>query len=253
MTCKKKRYKDRLDALFALSQCRKQSSPSCRQESRIYHCPHCGGFHLTSQKRPMFERRSWGTYNVIDLCEFPDGHSSLTKKLIIKPNHHISYQSHKHRTEIWSIVDGIGMVVIDDDKIHVHKGDVVIIESGQKHAIKAITKMTIIEVQHGTNLVEDDIERYDYDWRKINCETTKIKPVSKIKSDGHKHMKKDTVKPDDVLNLIFKSKPDVEFESNLKKWIQEHEMNGYRCITSKMEVYDWNSESAKINIQFKKK
>lgn len=164
MTCTKRTYKDRLSALYALSQCRKSSASSARRESRIYYCPLCGGFHLTSQSRPMFEKRPWGTYQVIDISEFQNEYTSLTKKLTIKPNHYISYQTHQFRHEIWTIVDGEGILVIEGERKHVQRGDVISINIGQKHAIKALTKMTIIEVQHGTNLVEEDIERYDYSW-----------------------------------------------------------------------------------------
>ena len=39
------------------------------------------------------------------------------------------------------------------------------IKAGEKHGIKAVGgDLHIIEVQIGTELVEEDIERFDYDW-----------------------------------------------------------------------------------------
>ena len=46
----------------------------------------------------------------------------------------------------------------------VGRGDTVIINKGVKHAIKAISDLTFIEVQSGDLLVEEDIERFDWDW-----------------------------------------------------------------------------------------
>ena len=37
--------------------------------------------------------------------------------------------------------------------------------SGQKHAVRAITNLQIIEVQAGTELIEEDIVRLDWEWK----------------------------------------------------------------------------------------
>ena len=48
--CKKKRYKDKLSALFALSQCKRVGNyKSHRNECRVYFCNECKGYHLTSK------------------------------------------------------------------------------------------------------------------------------------------------------------------------------------------------------------
>ena len=38
------------------------------------------------------------------------------------------------------------------------------ISRGMLHALRAITSLTFIEVQHGNNLIEEDIERFNYVW-----------------------------------------------------------------------------------------
>jgi mannose-1-phosphate guanylyltransferase len=112
----------------------------------------------------MYEERRWGSYRVLDNTKYSDGYLSLTKVLHIKNERFISYQSHNNREEVWTIVDGEGMVVIDGDVRKVSRGDVVVIRQGQKHAIKALTDLQIVEVQMGNPLVEEDIERYDWEW-----------------------------------------------------------------------------------------
>lgn len=114
--------------------------------------------------RPMYEERRWGEYRVIDNVTFDDGFSALTKQLVLQPGCAISYQSHDFRHEVWTFVDGEGLIVLDGELRPVKRGDVITIPAGQKHALKAITPLTFIEVQQGTNLVETDIHRYSYTW-----------------------------------------------------------------------------------------
>ncbi len=114
--------------------------------------------------RPMIEERRWGWYRVIDQTETPDGYCSLTKRLTLNPGCSISYQLHNHRSEVWTFVEGEAEFVLDGDRRIVHEGDTVIIPVGHKHTLRAITKVSLIEVQTGSNLVEEDIERFDFDW-----------------------------------------------------------------------------------------
>jgi mannose-1-phosphate guanylyltransferase len=118
--------------------------------------------------RPMLEQRRWGSYKVINNVTYADGTCSLTKELNLNPGCHISYQVHHHRDEIWTFVDGEGLLVIDEQTIHVTRGDVYSIKKGQYHAVKAITPLQIIEVQVGNPLIEEDIERFDFDWNIFN-------------------------------------------------------------------------------------
>lgn len=116
------------------------------------------------QRRPMYEERRWGEYKVIDTVEFPDGYKTLTKQLKIKSGKGISYQVHRHRDEVWTFVDGEGMLVLDDEVAKIGRGDTVCIRKGVKHAVKAVTDLLFIEVQSGDLLVEEDIERFDWNW-----------------------------------------------------------------------------------------
>ena len=114
--------------------------------------------------RPMFEQRVWGQYKVLDYQGKEDGEKSLTKELIILPGKNISYQRHSKRKEFWTFVKGNGYLVIDGVIKKVGSGDFVCIDKGQLHSIRAIDELHIIEVQIGSELAEEDIERFDWNW-----------------------------------------------------------------------------------------
>lgn len=114
--------------------------------------------------RPMFEERRWGTYKVINTTQYSDGFRTLTKELKLNAGCNISYQIHRHRDEVWTFVNGRGLLVIDGKITEVARGSVVHIKKGQLHAVRAITDLEFIEVQTGDILVEEDIERYDWEW-----------------------------------------------------------------------------------------
>ncbi|MFR9651998.1 MAG: sugar phosphate nucleotidyltransferase [Rikenellaceae bacterium] len=122
------------------------------------------GYADSLKARPMYEERRWGTYRVMGNEHFDDGYHALTKHLYLKTGCNISYQYHNLREEIWTFVDGEGLLVLDGEVIEVSRGYVVHINAGQKHAVKALTDLQIIEVQTGTNLVEEDIIRLDWEW-----------------------------------------------------------------------------------------
>lgn len=114
--------------------------------------------------RPMYEERRWGTYTVIDTVEFPDGYCALTKQLTLNPGCSISYQRHSCRDEVWTFIDGEGEIVLNGERRGICRGETVVITKGVKHALRAKTSLTFIEVQTGSNLIEEDIERFDYTW-----------------------------------------------------------------------------------------
>ena len=118
----------------------------------------------TTSERPMYEERRWGTYQVVEYSTYEDGSQSLTKKIVLKAGKNISYQIHQSRNEVWTFVDGEGLLKVDGVITKVTRGDVAVIKKGQKHAVKAITDLTLIEVQYGNPLIEEDIERLEIEW-----------------------------------------------------------------------------------------
>lgn len=110
--------------------------------------------------RPMYEERLWGEYIVLE--QNKDGY--LTKHLKIYSGKNISYQLHHFRDEIWTIVKGHGVFVLDGERKDVTKGDVLFIPKHHKHALKAVDELEFIEVQIGNYLEENDIEHFSYDF-----------------------------------------------------------------------------------------
>lgn len=50
--CKKRKYKDKISVMFALSQCiRVGKYKPIRDEKRFYYCDECQCYHLTSKER----------------------------------------------------------------------------------------------------------------------------------------------------------------------------------------------------------
>lgn len=118
-----------------------------------------------SESRPMYEKRRWGEYRVLDSRAYDNGRHALTKELVIAPGKQLSYQRHVHRSEVWTITSGKGEVVIDGKTRSVKAGTVIDIQPLQLHAIRATNELHIIEVQLGYPLIEEDIERFGNYWK----------------------------------------------------------------------------------------
>lgn len=114
--------------------------------------------------RPMYERRRWGEYRVLDQGVYPDGRKALTKELIIEAGKQLSYQRHAYRSEVWTIVSGTGEIVLDGEVSPLTPGSVKVVPAGTMHAMRASNEMHVIEVQLGNQLVEEDIERFGNFW-----------------------------------------------------------------------------------------
>ena len=81
----------------------------------------------------------------------------------------LSYQYHKYRSEVWTIVQGQGIITLDDKTNEYSKGDSILIPQGIKHRIenKGLEKLVFIEVQTGSYFGEDDIVRVEDDYNRI--------------------------------------------------------------------------------------
>lgn len=118
------------------------------------------------------EDRPWGSYEILSEFAVDEAgyHDVAVKKLIVKPGHKPSYQSHKQRNEHWFVVQGEGKVVLNDVEVPVKVGSFVDVKLGDKHRIintSADKDLIFIEIQTG-HYDEADIERYadDYGPRK---------------------------------------------------------------------------------------
>lgn len=117
--------------------------------------------------RPMYEERRWGWYRVLDYTKLEEGKEVLTKRIGISAGKNLSYQLHDYRDEVWTIIKGKGEFILNGELRTIEAGDVLQIKSGEKHAVKAVTDLEIIEVQTGSQLVEEDIVRLFINWGEI--------------------------------------------------------------------------------------
>lgn len=122
------------------------------------------------EQRPMYEERRWGWYRVLDYIKLKEGYEVLTKRLGVSAGKNLSYQKHFKRSEVWTIISGEGEFVLDGHLFHVSPGSVLQIPVGAKHAIKALTDLELIEVQYGSDLVEEDIIRICMTWEEVERE-----------------------------------------------------------------------------------
>jgi mannose-6-phosphate isomerase len=114
------------------------------------------------------ENRPWGSYEI--LSEFkvnePGFLDSCIKKITVLPGKRLSYQSHKQRNEHWFVVQGRGVVILNDKEIPVKVGSSVDIKIGDKHRVANTSKdqdLIFIESQTG-HYDEEDIERFEDDF-----------------------------------------------------------------------------------------
>jgi mannose-6-phosphate isomerase-like protein (cupin superfamily) len=115
--------------------------------------------------------RPWGVYYVLE-----DQAKFKVKKIIVKPGQRLSLQSHKHRSEHWVVVTGTATVQIRDlshpDYIGhsiLNENESTYIPKGHVHRLSNMSEnlLEIVEVQCGDYTGEDDIERYEDDYNRI--------------------------------------------------------------------------------------
>ena len=106
------------------------------------------------KQQVMFAEKSWGSFTVLDVQP-----EALTIRIVLLPEHQLHYHSHEHRDEVWTIMSGEGVVVLNGKRRDVCAGDVIKMPAGMKHTIIAKTELKIIEVQMGKDInVEDKIK-----------------------------------------------------------------------------------------------
>ncbi len=102
--------------------------------------------------------RPWGTYQSLVK---EDGWQ--VKLINVKPGEQLSLQKHNYRSEHWIVVSGTAKVEVNGKEIILNENESSYIPLGIKHRLSNPSKveLKIIEVQTGTYLGEDDIERFD--------------------------------------------------------------------------------------------
>lgn len=104
----------------------------------------------------MFAEKSWGSFKVIDVED-----ESLTIKVTLKAGRKMNYHSHERREEVWTVISGQGLAVVDDIERNIKAGDVITLPVGCKHTLFAETELKVIEVQIGKEISVSDKQKYD--------------------------------------------------------------------------------------------
>jgi len=84
----------------------------------------------------------------------------------VRPGKRLSLQRHRHRAEHWHLVQGEAVVTREGETIRMEAGHSLDIPRGAVHRIENVGRedVIVIEVQTGSYLGEDDIERLEDDF-----------------------------------------------------------------------------------------
>jgi mannose-6-phosphate isomerase-like protein (cupin superfamily) len=112
--------------------------------------------------QPFQEDRPWGHFR--QFCK----DTSVTVKIIsVNPNEMLSLQSHTKREEFWRVIEGHGVVEIENNQQEVKPGDEIFIPIGARHRLVAKNEnLEVLEISFG-EFSEDDITRYDDKYKRV--------------------------------------------------------------------------------------
>jgi mannose-6-phosphate isomerase len=105
--------------------------------------------------------RPWGSWHVLDI-----GQGYKVKRIEVAPGHRLSYQTHAQRSEHWCVVRGTATCLVAGETVVVRLGETLDVPTGTPHRISNLhdDDLTIIEIQRGVYLGEDDIVRLEDDY-----------------------------------------------------------------------------------------
>ena len=111
---------------------------------------------LTEIHQTVF--RPWGSYTVLE--EQPN---FKIKRIVLNPGARLSLQMHQHRSEHWVVVSGVATITNDGNEYTLHENQSTYIAKTYPHRLanNSSELLSIIEVQCGTYVGEDDIVRLD--------------------------------------------------------------------------------------------
>ncbi len=117
---------------------------------------------MTSEKT---SQRPWGAYTILE-----EGPQYKIKRVVVNPGSKLSLQKHMHRSEHWVVVSGTAKVINGTQEMIVHVNESTYIPKNTMHRLENPGKipLILIEVQSGEYLEEDDIERFEDDYGRIN-------------------------------------------------------------------------------------
>lgn len=111
---------------------------------------------LTQDHQRVF--RPWGYYEIL-----AEASAFKVKRLMVNPGAKLSLQTHRYRAEHWVIVEGEAEVVNGTQNFRLLANQSTYIPQNTRHRLSnpGEAPLYVIEVQSGTYLGEDDIERHE--------------------------------------------------------------------------------------------
>ncbi len=108
--------------------------------------------------------RPWGQYTAI-----VEDKRWKVKLISVKPGEKLSQQMHHHRSEHWIVVNGTAKVEVDERNEILSENQSIYIPLGSVHRLSNPGKipLSLIEVQSGSYLGEDDITRFKDNYGRI--------------------------------------------------------------------------------------
>lgn len=109
--------------------------------------------------------RPWGWFETL-----VTGTDYLVKRITILAGRRLSLQRHHHRREHWVVAGGDGLLEVSGQRFRARPGTTLEIPLGAVHRASAACgsgPLVIIEVQRGSSLREDDIERLADDYGRV--------------------------------------------------------------------------------------
>ena len=102
--------------------------------------------------------RPWGFYECLIM-----GERFQVKRIVVSPGHKLSLQKHFHRAEHWVVVQGSALVTRNEEAFLLQENESAYLPLGTVHRLENPGRipLTLIEVQSGSYLGEDDIVRFD--------------------------------------------------------------------------------------------
>lgn len=102
--------------------------------------------------------RPWGFYESLIR-----GDRFQVKRIVVSPGGRLSLQKHFHRAEHWVVVHGTAMVTRDSEVLMIRENESIYLPQGAVHRLDNPGRipLTLIEVQSGSYLGEDDIVRIE--------------------------------------------------------------------------------------------
>ena len=100
--------------------------------------------------------RPWGFHETLIR-----GDRFAVKRIVVEPGAHLSLQKHFNRAEHWVVVHGTAKVVRDEEQTLVRENESIYLPLGSWHRLENPGRipLTLIEVQSGSYLGDDDVQR----------------------------------------------------------------------------------------------